>query len=190
MPNFAGNQSSASGSTLVRPHLLSSSPSESSEESSESDDRGVTGLGVRGVASQSLPSVRQLSGAATGVFCSGDFCCKGGTGGGLTVFVGVGTGAFAGLGLDGGFVGLASEVGVTGASGAGGLDTAQPILVGQPASVSERCLPACLSQGNLRGVARLCCGEHAVRTPRAIQKRATNQMLVSYVPLAHAGLID
>ena len=69
----------------------------------------MTGLGVRGVASQSLPSVRQLSGAATGVFCSGDFCCKGGTGGGLTVFVGVGfvsMGAFAGLGLDGGFVGL------------------------------------------------------------------------------------
>ncbi len=128
MPSFAGNQSSASGSTLVRPQRRSSSsPSESSEESSESDDWGVTGLGVRGVASQSLPSVRQLSGAATGVF-SGEG--KGGTGGGLTVFVGVGaaTGAFAGLGLDGGFVGLASEVGVTGASGVGGLDTEQPIL--------------------------------------------------------------
>jgi len=118
----------------------------------------VTGLGVRGVASQSLPSVRQLSGAATGVFCSGDFCCKGGTGGGLTVFVGVGaaTGAFAGLGLDGGFVGLASEVGVTGASGAGGLDTEQPMLLGQPASVSERCLLAC-DGGASCGVARLCC---------------------------------
>ena len=159
MPNFAGNQSSASGSTLVRPQRRSSSsPSESSEESSESDDWGVTGLGVRGVASQSLPSVRQLSGAATGVFCSGDFCVKGGTGGGLTVFVGVGaaTGAFAGLGLDGGFVGLASEVGVTGASGAGGLETAQPILVGQPASVAERCLLAC-DGGASRGLARLCC---------------------------------
>ena len=127
MPNFAGNQWSASGSTLVRPQRRSSSsPSESSEESSESDDWGVTGLGVRGVASQSLPSVRQLSGAATGVF-SGEG--KGGTGGGLTVFVGVGaaTGAFAGLGLDGGFVGLASEVGVTGASCAGALEAAQPI---------------------------------------------------------------
>ena len=130
MPNFAGNQSSASGSTLVRPHRRSSSSPSLLSSSEESDDRGVTGLGVRGVASQSLPSVRQLSGAATGVFCSGDFCCKGGTGGGLTVFVGVGaaTGAFAGLGLDGGFVGLASEVGVTGASGAGGLETLQPIL--------------------------------------------------------------
>ena len=130
MPNFAGNQSSASGSTLVRPQRRSSSsPSESSEESSESDDWGVTGLGVRGVASQSLPSVRQLSGAATGVF-SGEG--KGGTGGGLTVFVGVGLsiGAFAGLGLDGGFVGLASEVGVTGASGAGALEAAQPMLLG------------------------------------------------------------
>ena len=120
MPNFAGNQSSASGSTLVRPQRRSSSsPSESSEESSESDDRGVTGLGVRGVASQSLPSVRQLSGAATGVFCSGDFCVKGGTGGGLTVFVGVGAGfsigVFVGLGLASVFVGLV-EVGVTGAS--------------------------------------------------------------------------
>ena len=128
MPNFAGNQSSASGSTLVRPQRRSSSSPSLLSESSESDDRGVTGLGVRGVASQSLPSVRQLSGAATGVFCSGDFCCKGGTGGGLTVFVGVGSGAFAGLGLDGGFVGLASEVGVTGASCAGGLETLQPIL--------------------------------------------------------------
>ena len=39
-------------------------------------------------------------------------------------------GAFAGLGLDGGFVGLASEVGVTGASGAGGLDTEQPMFRG------------------------------------------------------------
>jgi len=115
----------------------------------------VTGLGVRGVASQSLPSVRQLSGAATGVF-SGEG--KGGTGGGLTVFVGVGTGAFAGLGLDGGFVGLASEVGVTGASGAGGLETEQPIgVVGQPASVSERCLLVC-DGGALCGVARPCCG--------------------------------
>ena len=154
MPNFAGNQSSASGSTLVRPQRRSSSsPSESSEESSESDDWGVTGLGVRGVASQSLPSVRQLSGAATGVF-SGEG--KGGTGGGLTFFTGVGTGAFAGLGLDGGFVGLASEVGVTGASGAGGLDTEQPMLLGQPASVSERCLLAC-DGGASCGVARLCC---------------------------------
>ena len=159
MPNFAGNQSSASGSTLVRPHRRSSSSPSLLSESSESDDWGVTGLGVRGVASQSLPSVRQLSGAATGVFCSGDFCCKGGTGGGLTVFVGVGaaTGAFAGLGLDGGFVGLASEVGVTGASGAGGLDTEQPMLLGQPASVSERCLLAC-DGGASCGVARLCCG--------------------------------
>ena len=144
MPNFAGNQSSASGSTLVRPHRRSSSSPSLLSSSEESDDRGVTGLGVRGVASQSLPSVRQLSGAATGVFCSGDFCCKGGTGGGLTVFVGVfSMGAFAGLGLDGGFVGLASEVGVTGASGGGGLETAQPILVGQPARVTERCLLAC-----------------------------------------------
>ena len=130
MPNFAGNQSSASGSTLVRPQRRSSSSPSLLSSESESDDRGVTGRGVLGVASQSLPSVRQLSGAATGVFCSGDFCCKGGTGGGLTVFVGVGaaTGAFAGLGLDGGFVGLASEVGVTGASCAGGLETLQPIL--------------------------------------------------------------
>ncbi len=87
----------------------------------------MTGLGVRGVASQSLPSVRQLSGAATGVF-SGEG--KGGTGGGLTVFVGVGAAFATGLGLDGGFVGLASEVGVTGASGAGGLDTEQPMLFG------------------------------------------------------------
>ena len=132
MPNFAGNQLSASGSAVDRPHRRSSSsPSESSEESSESDDRGVTGLGVRGVASQSLPSVRQLSGAATGVF-SGEG--KGGTGGGLTVFVVVGagasTGVFAGLVLtsDGVsvFVGLV-EVGVTGASGAGGLETEQPM---------------------------------------------------------------
>ena len=108
----------------------------------------MTGLGVRGVASQSLPSVRQLSGAATGVFCSGDFCVKGGTGGGLTVFVGVGlaTGAFAGLGLDGGFVGL-GDVGVTGALGAGGLETAQPMLVGQPASASDRCLPRVYGKG-------------------------------------------
>ena len=158
MPNFAGNQSSASGSTLVRPQRRSSSSPSLLSESSESDDWGVTGRGVLGVASQSLPSVRQLSGAATGVFCSGDFCCKGGTGGGLTVFVGVGaaTGAFAGLGLDGGFVGLASEVGVTGASGAGGLDTEQPMLLGQPASVSERCLLAC-DGGASCGVARLCC---------------------------------
>ena len=147
MPNFAGNQLSASGSAVDRPHRRSSSsPSESSEESSESDDRGVTGLGVRGVASQSLPSVRQLSGAATGVF-SGEG--KGGTGGGLTVFVGVGlaTGAFAGLGLDGGFVGLASEVGVTGASGAGGLETAQPILVGQPARLSAALPPRVRRRG-------------------------------------------
>ena len=127
MPNFAGNQWSASGSAVDRPHLRSSSSPSLLSESSESDDRGVTGLGVRGVASQSLPSVRQLSGAATGVF-SGEG--KGGTGGGLTVFVGVGSGAFAGLGLDGGFVGLASEVGVTGASGAGGLEAAQPMLFG------------------------------------------------------------
>ena len=177
MPNFAGNQSSASGSTLVRPHRRSSSSPSLLSESSESDDWGVTGLGVRGVASQSLPSVRQLSGAATGVF-SGEG--KGGTGGGLTVFVGVGaaTGAFAGLGLDGGFVGLASEVGVTGASGAGGLDTEQPILVGQPARVSDRCLLAC-DRGASCGVARLCCGaEHAVFTPCAVQKRATEIMLV------------
>ena len=154
MPSFAGNQLSASGSTLVRPQRRSSSsPSESSEESSESDDWGVTGLGVRGVASQSLPSVRQLSGAATGVF-SGEG--KGGTGGGLTVFVGVGSGAFAGLGLDGGFVGLASEVGVTGASCAGGLETLQPIL-GFGESVSDRCRLACDS-GASCGVARLCCG--------------------------------
>ena len=127
MPNFAGNQSSASGSTLVRPQRRSSSSPSLLSESSESDDWGVTGRGVLGVASQSLPSVRQLSGAATGVF-SGEG--KGGTGGGLTVFVGVGTGAFAGLGLDGGFVGLASEVGVTGASAAGGLEAAQPMLFG------------------------------------------------------------
>ena len=133
MPNFAGNQSSASGSTLVRPHRRSSSSPSLLSESSESDDWGVTGLGVRGVASQSLPSVRQLSGAATGVF-SGEG--KGGTGGGLTVFVGVGSGAstgvFAGLVLtsDGVsvFVGLV-EVGVTGASGVGGLETEQPIGV-------------------------------------------------------------
>ena len=156
MPSFAGNQLSASGSTLVRPQRRSSSSPSLLSESSESDDRGVTGRGVLGVASQSLPSVRQLSGAATGVFCSGDFCCKGGTGGGDTVFVGVGSGAFAGLGLDGGFVGLASEVGVTGASGAGGLDTEQPMLLGQPASVSERCLLAC-DGGASCGVARLCC---------------------------------
>ena len=132
MPNFAGNQSSASGSTLVRPQRRSSSSPSLLSESSESDDRGVTGRGVLGVASQSLPSVRQLSGAATGVF-SGEG--KGGTGGGLTVFVGVGLsmGAFAGLGLDGGFVGL-GDVGVTGASGAGGLDTEHPIgaVWGQP----------------------------------------------------------
>ena len=139
MPSFAGNQSSASGSTLVRPHRRSSSSPSLLSESSESDDWGVTGLGVRGVASQSLPSVRQLSGAATGVF-SGEG--KGGTGGGLTVFVGVGSGAFAGLGLDGGFVGLASEVGVTGASCAGGLETLQPIL-GFGESVSECCRLAC-----------------------------------------------
>ena len=157
MPNFAGNQSSASGSTLVRPQRRSSSSPSLLSESSESDDWGVTGLGERGVASQSLPSVRQLSGAATGVFCSGDFCCKGGTGGGDTVFVGVGTGAFAGLGLDGGFVGLASEVGVTGASCAGALEAAQPILVGQPAGVSERCLLVCDRKASC-GVARLCCG--------------------------------
>jgi hypothetical protein len=125
MPNFAGNQSSASGSTLVRPQRRSSSSPSLLSESSESDDWGVTGLGVRGVASQSLPSVRQLSGAATGVF-SGEG--KGGTGGGLTVFVGVGAAFATGLGLDGGFVGLASEVGVTGASGAGGFETLQPIL--------------------------------------------------------------
>ena len=146
MPNFAGNQSSASGSTLVRPHFLSSSSPSLLSESSESDDWGVTGLGVRGVASQSLPSVRQLSGAATGVFCSGDFCCKGGTGGGLTVFVGVGSGAFAGLGLDGGFVGLASEVGVTGASGVGGLETEQPMLFGAAGKCAERCLLARVRQ--------------------------------------------
>ena len=134
MPSFAGNQSSASGSTLVRPQRRSScSPSESSEESSESDDRGVTGRGVLGVASQSLPSVRQLSGAATGVFCSGDFCVKGGTGGGLTVFVGVGAGFSMGVSVGLGansFVGLV-EVGVTGASCAGGLEAAQPIVAGQ-----------------------------------------------------------
>ncbi len=136
MPNFAGNQSSASGSTLVRPQRRSSSsPSESSEESSESDDWGVTGLGVRGVASQSLPSVRQLSGAAAAGVFAGDAVCSGGTGGGLTVFVDVGagasTGVFAGLVLtsDGVsvFVGLHVEVGVTGASGAGGLETEQPM---------------------------------------------------------------
>ena len=143
MPNFAGNQSSASGSTLVRPQRRSSSSPSLLSESSESDDWGVTGRGVLGVASQSLPSVRQLSGAATGVF-SGAGEGKGGTGGGFTVFVGVGaaTGAFAGLGLDGGFVGLASEVGVTGASCAGGLETLQPIL-GFGESVSECCRLAC-----------------------------------------------
>ena len=113
----------------------------------------MTGLGVRGVASQSLPSVRQLSGAATGVF-SGEG--KGGTGGGLTVFVGVGAGFSIGLGLDGGFVGL-GEVGVTGASGAGGLETLQPMFfLGQPASVSDRCLLAC-DRGASCGVSRLCC---------------------------------
>jgi len=129
----------------------------------------VTGLGVRGVASQSLPSVLQLSGAATGVFSGVGI---GGTGGGLTVFVGVGSGAFAGLGLDGGFVGLASEVGVTGASGAGGLETLQPMLFGA-AGKGLGALPprACLWQGTSRGVSRLCCGEHAVRTPRAVQTR-------------------
>ena len=135
MPNFAGNQLSASGSAVDRPHRRSSSsPSESSEESSESDDWGVTGLGVRGVASQSLPSVRQLSGAAAAGVFAGDAVCSGGTGGGLTVFVDVGagasTGVFAGLVLtsDGVsvFVGLV-EVGVTGASGAGGLETEQPM---------------------------------------------------------------
>ena len=167
MPNFAGNQSSASGSTLVRPQRRSSSSPSLLSSESESDDWGVTGRGVLGVASQSLPSVRQLSGAATGVF-SGEG--KGGTGGGLTVFVGVGSGgSFAGLGLDGVFVGLASEVGVTGASGAGGLETAQPILLGQPAGGSERCLLACDS-GASCGVARLCCGAYAVRTPRALTK--------------------
>ena len=128
MPNFAGNQLSASGSTLVRPHRRSSSSPSESSESSESDDWGVTGLGERGVASQSLPSVRQLSGAAAGVFSGVGI---GGTGGGLTVFVGVfSMGAFAGLGLDGGFVGLASEVGVTGASGVGALEAAQPMVFG------------------------------------------------------------
>jgi len=93
----------------------------------------VTGRGVLGVASQSLPSVRQLSGAATGVF-SGEG--KGGTGGGLTVFVGVGAGFSMGVFFFGlaeganGFVGLV-EVGVTGASCAGGLEAAQPIVAGQ-----------------------------------------------------------
>ena len=145
MPNFAGNQSSASGSTLVRPQRRSSSSPSLLSESSESDDWGVTGLGVRGVASQSLPSVRQLSGAATGVF-SGEG--KGGTGGGLTVFVGVGSGAFAGLGLDGGFVGLASEVGVTGASGAGALEAAQPMLFGA-AGKCLGALPPRVRQGGL-----------------------------------------
>ena len=136
MPNFAGNQWSASGSTLVRPQRRSSSsPSESSEESSESEDTGVTGRGVLGVASQSLPSVWQLSGAAAAGVFAGDAVCNGGTGGGLTVFVDVGagasTGVFAGLVLtsDGVsvFVGLHVEVGVTGASGAGGLETEQPM---------------------------------------------------------------
>ena len=151
MPNFAGNQSSASGSTLVRPQRRSSSSPSLLSESSESDDRGVTGLGVRGVASQSLPSVLQESGAAIGVFCSGDFCCKGGTGGGLTVFVGVGafaTGAFPGLGLDGGFVGLASEVGVTGASDGGGLEAAQPMLFG----AAGKCLGALPPRVRRRGL--------------------------------------
>ena len=106
---------------------------------------GVTGRGVLGVASQSLPSVRQLSGAATGVF-SGEG--KGGTGGGLTVFVGVGTGAFAGLGLDGGFVGLASEVGVTGASGAGALEAAQPMLFG----AAGKCLGVLPPRARQRGL--------------------------------------
>ena len=150
MPNFAGNQLSASGSTLVRPQRRSSSsPSESSEESSESDDRGVTGRGVLGVASQSLPSVRQLSGAATGVFFGEG---KGGTGGGLTVFVGVGAGFsigvfVVGLGLESVFVGLV-EVGVTGASGAGGVDTEQPMLFG----AAGKCLgslPPRVRQGGL-----------------------------------------
>jgi len=156
MPNFAGNQSSASGSTLVRPQRRSSSSPSLLSESSESDDWGVTGLGVRGVASQSLPSVRQLSGAATGVF-SGEG--KGGTGGGLTVFVGVGAGfsmgVFVGL-ADGanGFVGLV-DVGVTGASCAGGLETVQPIV-----GAAGKCLESW-------SVAR-------VRTPCAIQKRATD----------------
>ena len=112
MPNFAGNQSSASGSAVDRPHLRSSSSPSLLSESSESDDRGVTGLGVRGVASQSLPSVRQLSGAAAAGVFAGDAVCSGGTGGGLTVFVDVGagasTGVFAGLVLLGRvrFVGL------------------------------------------------------------------------------------
>ena len=140
MPNFAGNQSSASGSTLVRPQRRSSSSPSLLSESSESDDWGVTGRGVLGVASQSLPSVRQLSGAATGVF-SGEG--KGGTGGGLTVFVGVGAGFSMGVFFFGlaeganGFVGLV-EVGVTGASCAGGLEAAQPIVAGQ------RCGHVCL----------------------------------------------
>ena len=145
MPNFAGNQWSASGSAVDRPHLRSSSSPSLLSESSESEDIGVTGLGVRGVASQSLPSVRQLSGAATGVF-SGEG--KGGTGGGLTVFVGVGSGAFAGLGLDGGFVGLASEVGVTGASGAGALEAAQPMLFG----AAGKCLGVLPPRARQRGL--------------------------------------
>ena len=149
MPNFAGNQSSASGSAVDRPHLRSSSSPSLLSESSESDDRGVTGRGVLGVASQSLPSVRQLSGAATGVFFGEG---KGGTGGGLTVFVGVGAGFsigvfVVGLGLESVFVGLV-EVGVTGASGAGGLDTEQPMLFG----AAGKCLgslPPRVRQGGL-----------------------------------------
>ena len=183
MPSFAGNQLSASGSAVDRPHLRSSSSPSLLSKSRRIEDIGVTGRGVLGVASQSLPSVRQLSGAATGVF-SGEAVCSGGTPGGLTVFVDVGAGAFAGLGLgtsDGGFVvGLHSEVGVTGASGAGALEAAMNSRpgrgfhpcwgLGQPASVSERCLLAC-DGGASCGLARLCCGaEHADRTPRAYKK--------------------
>ena len=76
-----------------------------------------------------------FSTAADGMAAFWDAVCSGGTGGGLTVFVDVGagasTGVFAGLVLtsDGVsvFVGLHVEVGVTGASGAGGLETEQPM---------------------------------------------------------------
>ena len=141
----------------------------------------MTGLGVRGVASQSLPSVRQLSGAATGVF-SGEG--KGGTGGGLTVFVGVGAGFsigvfVVGLGLESVFVGLV-EVGVTGASGAGGLDTEQPMLFGA-AGVSRIAAASCVTEGP-RVEWHVCVVERGTPFVRRAQYKSRQPMCASVLP--------
>ena len=130
-PTFAGNQLSASGSALVRPQRRSSSSPSLLSESSESDDRGVTGLGVprRRVPVASFRPAAERRGGGGAFFGEG---LQGGTGGGLTVFVDVGAGASTGVfvvGLAGSRFSLGLWRWVTGASGGG---SEQPIGGNEP----------------------------------------------------------